>query len=138
MYLICVCSKLLTSSSFVHIYIYIYIFIYLFIYLYIHIYIHIHTSCDTRAFHGSPVLFIYSKPAFSKPLFSPVVPCNRGTCVHVCHSLFAFLLVLEFTPFPYSLSHSTHDARLDSRRELRSPLADLSSWPYQNIKPAFS
>ena len=29
------------------------------------------------------------------------------------------------------------DARFDSRWELRSPLADLSSWPYQNIKPAF-
>ena len=40
----------------------------------------------------------------------------------------------------YSLSFLTFplDAWLDSRRELRSPLADLSSWPYQNMKPAFS
>ena len=40
----------------------------------------------------------------------------------------------------YSLSFLTFplDARLDSRRELRSPVADLSSWTYQNIKPAFS
>ena len=67
------------------------------------------SSCDTRALHGLPILFIHFKPAFSKPLFSPVVPCNRGTCVHVCHSSFAFLLVLEFTPFPFSLSHLTHD-----------------------------
>ena len=67
-----------------------------------------YASCDTRALHGSPILFIHFKPAFSKPLFSPVVQCNRGTCVHVCHSSFAFLLVLEFTPLPFSLSHSTH------------------------------
>ena len=39
----------------------------------------------------------------------------------------------------YSLSFLTFplDARLDSRWELRSPLANLSSWTYQNIKPAF-
>ena len=30
------------------------------------------------------------------------------------------------------------DARLDSRRELRSPSADLLSWTYQDIKSAFS
>ena len=45
--------------------------------------IYIYTSCDTCASHGSPVLFIHFKPAFSRPLFNPVVPCNRGTCVHV-------------------------------------------------------
>ena len=40
----------------------------------------------------------------------------------------------------YSLSFfiSSLDARFDSRWELRSPLADLSSWTYQNIKPTFS
>ena len=39
----------------------------------------------------------------------------------------------------YSLSFLTFplDAWFDSRRELRSPLVDLSSWTYQNIKPAF-
>ena len=68
-----------------------------------------YTSCDTRAFHGSTILFIHFKPAFSERLFSPVVSCNRSTCVHVCHSSFAFLLVLEFTPFPFSFSHLTHD-----------------------------
>ena len=56
-----------------------------------------------------PILIIHFKPAFSKPLFSPVVSCDPSTCVHVCHSSFAFLLVLEFTPFSFSLSHSTHD-----------------------------
>ena len=65
------------------------------------------TSCDTRALHGLPILFI--QPAFSKPLFGSVVPCNRGTCVHMCYSSFAFLLVLKFTPFSFSFSHSMHD-----------------------------
>ena len=62
-------------------------------------YFNLATSCDTRASHASPILFIHFQSAFSKPMFSPSVPCNHGTCVHVCHSSFAFLLVLEFTPF---------------------------------------
>ena len=45
---------------------------------------------------GCTTFLIHFKPAFSKPLFSSVVPCNRGTCVHVCHSSFTFLLVLPF------------------------------------------
>ena len=71
----------------------------------------IYTTCEAPASHGSLILLIHFQPAFLKPLFSPVVPCNCGSCVHVCHSSFTFLLVLEFTPFPFSFSfsHSTHD-----------------------------
>ena len=56
-------------------------------------------SCDTWALHGSLILFIHFKPAFSKPFFSPVVPCNRGTWVHVCHSSFAFYWFLKLLIF---------------------------------------
>ena len=52
----------------------------------------------------------------------------------------SFIICLFIGSGIYSLSFFIFplDARFDSRWELRSPLADLSSWPYQNIKPAFS
>ena len=72
----------------------------------------IYTICDTRAKHGSPILLIHFKLAFSKPLFSPVAPCNRGTCVHVCHFIYLFIgsgiYSLSFFIFPL-------DARFDLR-----------------------
>ena len=42
-----------------------------------------------------------------------------------------------FIPFPFSFSHSTHDL-IRGENSADRLLADLSSWPYQNIKPAFN
>ena len=58
-------------------------------------------------------------------------------CLCACVS---FIICLFIGSGIYSLSFLTFplDAQLDLRWELRSPLADLSSWTYQNIKPAFS
>ena len=84
------------------------------------------TGCPTFLLHFQRVSQSLCLALLSHAAKVPV--CKRVT--HSLSFIGSGVYSLSFFIFPL-------DARFDSRRELTSPLADLSSWPYQIIKPAF-